>query len=293
MLRGNVSRSLSGILCGLFAVSLFAATASAGEPAKKKSRVLFLTQSKGFTHGSVRRKAGELAPAEIAMKNLGESTGLFDVDSTQDAEADFTPENLKKYDIVMLYTTGELPISDEARKYFTDTWLKEKGHGVIGFHSSTDTYRNNKPEHAWYRELIGGTFSGHPWGAGTTVTITVHDTKNAMMAPFGNEFQIKDEIYQYVNFVPENVHVLASLNMAKCKPSKPYHVPVSWCRMWGDGKIYYNNLGHNNSTWTDERFLKSTTAAIRWIRGEFELDATPNPKVSAQAEADAKAAAGE
>ncbi len=260
--------------------------------ADKPARVLFLTQSKGFVHGSVKRKGQELSPSEIAMKQLGQQTGLFTVDATQDAAADFTPENLKNYDIVMLYTTGELPISDEAKDYFLNEWLKQPGHGVIGFHSSTDTYRNDKPEHAWYREMIGGTFAGHPWGSGTTVTIAVHDPEHPAMQPFGDEFQIKDEIYQYVNFVPENVHVLMSLDMSKCKPSKPYHVPVSWCREWGEGKIFYSNLGHNNQTWTDKRFLKSTENAVKWVLDQVDGDAEPNPEVSAQAEAAAKKAAG-
>ena len=167
----------------------------ADEPAEK-AKVLFLTQSKGFLHGAVNRRARrELAPAEIAMTQLGEQTGLFSVDCTQNAE-DLTKENLAKYDVLMLYTSGELPISDAGRDYLINDWLKQKGHGVIGFHSATDTYRNDKPEHAWYREMIGGTFNGHPWTWQANVTITVHDTEHPTMKPFGQEFAIQDEIYQ-------------------------------------------------------------------------------------------------
>lgn len=275
------------------AVGLFVACVLLSPPAQaadnsQKSRVLMVTQSKGFRHGSVNRKAGELAPAEVAITQLGQQTGLFEVHCTQDCEADFTADNLKNYDIVMFYTTGVLPISDEARDYFTDEWLKTKGHGVIGFHSATDTYRTEEPEHRWYQELIGGTFNGHPWNARNNVTISVHDTEFPAMKSFGDEFQIQDEIYQYVNWVPENVHVLMSLNMAKCDPSKPYHVPVAWAREWGDGKIFYTNLGHNEATWTDDRFLDSVTAAVRWIKNLEEADVTPNPDVSAAQEAKAK-----
>jgi len=268
----------------------------AAEPAKK-ARVLFLTQSKGFRHGSVRRRGGKLAPAEVAMTQLGQQTGLFEVHCTQDAAADFTVDNLKNYDIVMFYTTGVLPISPEARDYFVNTWLKQKGHGFIGFHSATDTYRsgkNNKKQNEkfrWYWEMIGGTFNGHPWGAGTTVTITVHDSEFPAMKPFGKQFQIRDEIYQYRNWQPEKVRVLMSLNMEKCNPKRPYHVPVAWCKQWGDGKIFYTNLGHNNSTWTDKRFLKSTEMAVRWMIGLESGEASPNPDVSAKQEAQAKAAA--
>ncbi len=275
----------------VLAVSLAMGVSAPAEEKAEKARVLFLTQSKGFVHGAVNRRRNEnkLAPAEIAMTQLGQQTGLFSVDCTQHAE-DLNKDNLKKYDIVMLYTTGELPISDEARDYFINDWLKQKGHGVIGFHSATDTYRTNKPEQAWYREMIGGTFSGHPWGAGTKVTISVHDPEHPTMKPFGEEFQIQDEIYQYVNWVPENVHVLMSLNMEKCKPAKPYQVPVAWCRTWGDGKIYYTNLGHNDKTWTNPAFLKSTEAAVKWVLNQVEGDATPNPEVSKAQELAAKKA---
>ena len=265
--------------------------AEAGKP-DKKARVLFLTQSKGFRHGSVNRNGRDLAPAEIAMKQLGQQTGLFEVHSTQDAAADFTVENLKKYDIVMLYTTGELPISDEAREYFVNGWLKQKGHGVIGFHSATDTFRTTKPEHKWYQEIIGGTFNGHPWGSGSKVTVTVHDTKHPAMQPFGAEFEIQDEIYQYINWVPKNVHVLMSINMAKTKIKKPYHVPIAWAREWGEGRIFYTNLGHRNETWTNKTFLNSTEGAVRWVMGLENADVTPNPKVSQAQEEKAKADAG-
>ena len=259
----------------------------AEDPAKP-ARMLMLTESRGFTHGSVRRPAQKLAPAEVAMTQLGQTSRLFRVDCTQNCQADFTKENLKNYDLVAFYTTGVLPIDDATRDYFLNTWLKQKGHGFLGFHSATDTYRTKKPEHRWYQDLIGGTFNGHPWGAGTTVTISVHDTQHPAMQAFGSEFTFRDEIYQYVNWKPENVHVLMSLNMAKNKTKRPYHVPVAWCKSWGEGKVYYTNLGHNNQTWTNPQFLKSTEGAIRWVMNLSPGQSTPNPKVSAAQEQKAR-----
>ena len=289
--RAFLSATLLSVCFGaLGMIELSSATA-----ADAKSKILFLTESKGFKHGSVNRdlKDGakkDLAPSEVAMTQLGQQTGLFSVHCTQDTKADFTKENLKNYDIVMLYTTGELPISDNDRDYFMNDWLKQKGHGWIGFHSAADTFRTNKPEHKWYWDLSGGTFKDHPWNAGELVTITVHDTSHSAMKPFGDEFQIKDEIYWYDHWVPENVHVLMSLNIEKCKTKGKInkdtgelhaeHVPVAWCRSWGDGKIFFNNLGHNEATWADKRFLDSTEAAIRWIRNEVPGDLKPNPEVS-------------
>jgi len=254
----------------------------------KPSRVLMLTQSVGFMHGSVQRKtADNLAVAEVAMIHLGQKTGLFTVHCTQDAAADFTKANLQNYDIVMFYTTGALPIAEADRDYFFGEWLKSKGHGFLGFHSAADTWGDYQP----YWDMVGGTFNGHPWNAGNEVTISVHEPKNPLMQPFGEEFVIRDEIYQYKNWQPEKVRVLMSLNMAKCRPSMPYHVPVAWIKAYGAGRVYFNNLGHNETSWANERYLKSITEAVRWMRGEIPLDATPNPALSAAEEQIAKAAA--
>ncbi len=258
------------------------------------SRILMLTQSAGFVHSSVKRPDGDkqdgekkLAVSEISMIQLGHSTELFTVDCTQDAAEDFTKANLQNYDIVMFYTTGKLPIADADRDYFFKEWLTAKGHGFIGFHSAADTYGDYQP----YWDMIGGTFDGHPWGSGTTVTIHVHEPENPMMKPFGKEFTIKDEIYQYKNWQPEKVRVLMSLDMTRCTPSEPRHVPVAWVKSYGEGKVYFNNLGHNEATWLDRRFLDSITAGVKWIRGEVEGDSTPNPELSKAQEEAAKAAA--
>ena len=271
-------------------------TTSVSEAADKSSptRILFLTQSQGFVHGSVKRPgqdAVQLAPAEIAMVQLGQQSGLFDCDCTQDAEADFTKENLQNYDIVAFYTTGELPIADADRDYFVNEWLKEKGHGWIGFHSAADTYRTENPEHKWYWDLCGGSFIRHPWGSGSHVTLAVHDTDHPLAKPFGSEYKVQDEIYMYSHWNPENVRVLMSLDYAGSPTDNVvdvahgYHVPVAWVRSWGDGKVYFNNLGHREETWTNPDFLESITEAVKWIRGDIEGATQPNPEVSREWEA--------
>jgi type 1 glutamine amidotransferase len=270
-------------LCVVTLLTTAVTTTSAQEPPKVKA--LMLTQSVGFVHGSVNRKSEALAPAEIAMTQLGQQTGLFEVHCTQNAEADFTKDNLAKYQLVMFYTTGKLPISDENLDYFFKEWLPAKGHAFIGFHSATDTFHDYQP----YWDMIGGTFDGHPWNAGETVTISVHDTDHPAMKPFGEEFTIKDEIYQYKNWQPEKVRVLMSLNMAKCKIKRPHMVPVSWVKEYGDGRMFYTNLGHNEATWTNPQMLAHVTGGIQWALGRAEGSGKPNPDLSRKLEQKARA----
>jgi type 1 glutamine amidotransferase len=250
------------------------------------ARILMVTQSQGFRHGVVTRSDGSLSLAEQVLTELGVSSNLFRVDSTQDAAKDFTKENLKNYDIVFFYTTGDLPIEQEALDYFFNDWLKQKGHGFLGTHSAADTYHNYQP----YWDMIGGTFNGHPWGAGSTVTITVHDTDHPASKPWGEEFTIRDEIYRFKNWQPEKVRVLMSLNMAKTDLKEPYHVPVLWVKEYGQGKVMHMSLGHREDVWTNETYQQSLLGGIRWILGELPGDATPNPALSAAEEQKAKAA---
>ena len=240
---------------------------------KKKYKILYITQSKGFKHGSVdRKKDAPLAPSEISVTEIGKESGLFEVECTQDA-AVLTPEKLKELDAVMFYTTGGLPISPENFAAYEE-WLKS-GKAMMGVHSSTDTFGNFKP----YFSLINGTFDGHPWGSGETCTMTVHETSHVVAKPWPAEFQIKDEIYQYRNYDPKSVRVLYSLNMAKCKTKQPYHVPVCWVREFGKGRLFYTNLGHNEGTWQNPQFKEHLLTGIRWALKLEEGPAEPNPEL--------------
>jgi len=291
----KLSRFLAAVVAGTL---LSSALVSAADPVK----AIMLTQSRTFTHDPVQRNPNnqpkrELAPAEVALIQLGKKTGLFDVVCTQDAAADFTKATLDKVDLVFFYTQGDdIPIADADKDYFFNEWLKKKGHGFIGFHSALDSFKEYQP----YWDMIGGSFDGHPWNSGETVTITVHDLNHPAMKPLGSEFQIKDEIYWYRHWQPEKVHVLMSLNLAKCvtkgemkkaadgkktdEVAKARHVPVSWVKNYGDGRVFVTNLGHNASTWVDQRFLDHVTGGVKWVLGLEPGDATPNPELSKQQE---------
>jgi len=135
--------------------------------------------------------------------------------------------------------------------------------------------------HKGYYEMINGTFAGHPWGSGETVTLVNHDPTHPVVKMLGNEFTWKDEIYQYSHYDSKAVRVLYSLNMAKCKLRMPYLVPVCWVREYGQGRVFYTNLGHNESTWQNATFKAHLLAGIRWALKLEEGPATPNPEVQA------------
>src|ERR671931_1404442 len=86
------------------AVGVCARPSIDGVSAQRKTRLLFVTESKGFRHQVLHQ-------AEEIMEQLGAKNG-FDVTITQMAENKLTPANLKNLDVIVFYTTGELPLSD-------------------------------------------------------------------------------------------------------------------------------------------------------------------------------------
>ncbi len=267
--------------------------ADSSAQADRPLRVLMVTRSGGFQHSSIARKTGELSHAEKIMTELGIESGLFRVTCTKDVETEFTPEVIENFDIVMFYTTGKmydeskkLPISEATMNWFLGTWLKQPGHGFIGVHSAADTFEDYEP----YWDVIGGTFDGHPWSAGSTVAIKVHDQDHPASKPWGSEFAIQDEIYQFKHWQPEKVRVLMSLDMEKTELKKPYHVPILWVKEYGDGRAMHMSLGHREEVWSNPKYQESLLGGIRWLAGLADGDATPNPEVDAAENNKAKAA---
>ena len=266
----------------------------AAAQAPKPVRILLVTRSGGFQHSTITRKEGGLSHTEKVLTQLGITSGLFRLDCTKDVENEFKPELVENYDVVMFFTTGKmynkdqlLPISEENMEWFLNTYLKEEGHAFLGLHSAADTYEDYEP----YWDMIGGSFNGHPWTANTTVTIKVHDQNHPAAAPWGSSYTITDEIYQFKNWQPEKVRVLASLDMEKTDLKKPYHVPVLWVKEYGKGRVMHMSMGHREDVWTNPTYQESLLGGIRWLTGQAEGDATPNPEVDAAENEIAKAAA--
>ncbi|MFM8634032.1 MAG: ThuA domain-containing protein [Planctomycetia bacterium] len=293
------------------------ATAGAAEPTTP-ARFLAVTVTAGFRHASI-------AAAEVAIEEMGRSSGLFHVDflrmppgrlpqpqaprrgkETSDAEWQkqqeafkaaqeqfakddagwqatlkakfatmFAPETLGSFDgLMFVNTTGDLPVPDLSALL---DWVKS-GKSFVGMHSATDTFGKSDA----YCDFIGGNFAGHPWNAGGEHAFVVHEPGHRLTAMFPQRFRWKDEIYQYdLRSKPENLRVLVSLDMSASTPKEPWHVPVSWVRNYGKGRVFYTNFGHNDATWQDPMFQRHMLEGIAWSLGRFDVPVEPNPEVQA------------
>lgn len=269
----SLSRVLPAVALLLFAGALAAEPRkpSPPEPPKKKKRVLFITESRGFRHGVVNRGKEKYALAEKVMMEIGEKSGDFEAVCSQDSRKEITAENLKNFDAVFFYTTGELPLSDTQKADLIN--FIRKGGGFGGCHSATDTFYR-WPE---YGKIIGGYFDGHPWHK--KVKVIVEDTKNPATKHLGKEFVITDEIYQFrAPYDRSKLHVLMRLDEAEAGKGKrkDRDNALAWIQEYGKGRVFYTALGHRDEVWKDERFQKHLLGGLRYVLKLEDADATPS-----------------
>jgi type 1 glutamine amidotransferase len=196
---------------------------------------------------------------ESTFMDLAKKTGLFDVVCSQDSRSELTAENLKNFDAVFFYTTGELPLSDTQKADFLA--FIRGGKGFMGSHCATDTFYKWKE----YGELIGAYFAGHPPGY-QKIRVLVEDTKDPATRHLGKEFAIEDEIYKFRDYSPKKVHVLMRIDM-KSVPKNLWRPdndnPIAWRNQYGKGRVFYTALGHADHVWRDPRFQQHILGGLR------------------------------
>jgi hypothetical protein len=240
----------------------------------QEARLLFLSKSEGFEHGPVAVKDGKPCLAETVLTKLAQENGAT-IKSTKDANA-ITAENLKNYDIVVFYTQGDLlkpskdggaPMGPNGVSDLLD-WIK-KGGRYMGFHSASDTFHT--PEGAEvtpYLKMVGAEFIGH--GPQFFGTVKVVDSMHSAMAAFPKEWKIKEEWYAFKNFNAKDMHVMALMDPGddaarKLDLYKNGAYPIIWCSAYGEGKVYFNGMGHREELWEDPIFTQSIVDAATWL----------------------------
>ena len=235
-------------------------SSAAPAPAEPRAlpKVLFLSHSAGFVHDVVKRPSpGELSFAEQELVAL--TRGVFDVVATQDCAA-LTAKSLPEYAAVVFYTTGELPIPAQDREAFM-AWML-RGGAFVGIHCATDTFY----EYAPYLKLVGGVFDGHPWHQ--EVRVDVIDGAHPATALLERGFLITDEIYQFRDYEKLPLRELlrlepSSVDIEKGKRADKNYA-LSWCREYGQGRMFYTALGHRPEVWLDARFRSHLLGGLTW-----------------------------
>ena len=109
------------------------------------------------------------------------------------------------------------------------------GTGLAGIHGGMgDAFRGNLD----YEWMTGGHFVGHPHVG--DYTVNVKDFASPITAGIPPTFPYKSE--QYYMMMDPGVHVLADTTYIY--EGRAVTMPVAWIKQWGQGRVYYNALGH-------------------------------------------------
>ena len=213
--------------------------------------ILMLRHSDGFEHTY-------LPNAEVAIKNLGKTHG-WKVTTTH-LLSRITADSLKKLDVLIFATTGELSFDEDQKRAILD--FVKAGKAFVGIHNATDTCYD-WPE---YGEMLGGYFAGHPWTQ--EVNVIVEDPSHQATRMLGSSFRVYDEIYTFRNWDRDKTHVLMRLDNDSIDLSKGNRddndYAMGWCHDYGQGRVMYTALGHPDDLWSEKWFLEHIAGCIKW-----------------------------
>ena len=225
------------------------ASPTAPTPVGPAVRVLLVTATAGFRHDAIET-------ATTTLTSLAPSGG-FTVTATEDLTR-FTAATLADVDVIMFaLTSGELAFTPAQRTALIDA--VNGGKGFIGVHSATDTLY----EFPDYGRLVGAYFKEHPWTQQGRVIV---EDASHPAAGVREAFTLEEEFYTFRDNPRGRVQVLMRLDSASVGASGDY--PLVWAQSFGNGRAYYNALGHFPATWRDARFQAQLIAAIRWTGGK-------------------------
>ena len=214
--------------------------------------ILMLRHSAGFEHSY-------LPNAEVAIKALGKTTGLFNAVTTHLCSR-ITAENLASYDVLIFATTGELPFDAAQRQAVLD--FVRGGKGFFGIHNATDTCYQ-WPE---YGEMLGGYFNGHPWTQ--EINVLVEDRDHPATRMLGASCKLVEEVYTFKQWERAKTHVLLRLDNGSVDVSKgtrdDHDYALGWCHDYGQGRVIYTELGHFDETWDLPWFREHILGCIKW-----------------------------
>lgn len=104
--------------------------------------------------------------------------------------------------------------------------------------------------------LVGGSANWHP--PIKEHHVIIEDPDHEITKGIGN-FSLHDELYMLSWDV--NVHVLAIVEWYEKR------LPVAWTHQYGDGRVFYTSLGHDERAFATPEYLQLLISGAKWAAG--------------------------
>lgn len=179
------------------------------------------------------------AVAELMREILeGEGFGVA-VSDTLDS---FLDPALDRYDLIVpVWTMGEIT-AEQSQKVCSAV---EGGVGMAGCHGGMcDAFRGNTE----WQFMTGGQWVAHPGNDGVEYSVDL--VEDELTSGLPSSFMVKSE--QYYLHVDPGVRVLGTCDFPAPgvdgpHSANPCKMPQIWTKMYGQGRVYYNALGHQRN----------------------------------------------
>jgi uncharacterized protein len=161
--------------------------------------------------------------------------------------------------IVPVWTMGQ--ITNEQSKALTDA--VKSGVGLAGCHGGMcDSFRSNTE----YQFMTGGQWVSHPGNDGVEYTVDIRDPDHFITQGIPSPISVKSE--QYYLHVDPAVRVLATTRFPIADGPHVKNgivdMPTIWTKYYGEGRVFYNALGHRASDLTPPAVLELITRGCLW-----------------------------
>ncbi len=235
---------------------------------------------------------------KVVIDTLAKS-GAFSVTHSDDP-AMFEPENLAKFDAVILNNTCT---KNPDRNWFMDVLAADKsmgeaqrkekaaalekslidfvagGKGVVAIHGAI-VFLNESRD---FSNMLGGSFVMHP--KLEELTLNLVEPEHPLLKAFeGKPFTHIDEPYHFDKaYADKNFRPLLEMDMESLEPKarellKGDRRYVSWIKSHGKGRVFYCSPSHRPETYERESMLQYYLDGIQYALGDFECDDAPAGK---------------
>lgn len=196
---------------------------------------------------------------EMLLQTLATEHG-FELVIT-DKAADFTTENLAKFDVVA-FTSPDYAgqALSNGQRAALETFVRQGG-GWVGWHYALWV------EKGWpFMSVLGGGVAakGHV-GALQPMTFTVADTAHPIMQGMPGTFDVKDDFLAMTGDPSQDPKVSVLVRAALTAAPGGNGQPVVWAHDVDKGRAYYSMLGHFAGDFTTPESKTLMWNALRWV----------------------------
>ena len=160
--------------------------------------------------------------------------------------------------IVPIWTMGR--ITAEQQKGVTDAVAS--GVGMAGCHGGMcDAFR----EATEWQFMTGGQWVAHPGNDGVRYTVTIGPERGPLNEGLA-DFEVTSEQY-YLHVDPAvKVWACTEFPLADGPHAKngPVRMPQVWTKWYGQGRVFYNALGHNAAVFDVPEAMELMRRGFRW-----------------------------